>query len=125
MKNIILLFLCLLFGGCFSSSDKYVPNEGLNEILIDPEVVEEYLDLSEILQDSIEIIPLETTEQCLISDIKQIELIKTKYSCLIKEMQKYSCLLQQDTFLIALADKAWDLVNTLVWGILLLKVIPY
>ena len=47
MKNIILLFLCLLFGGCFSSSDKYVPNEGLNEILIDPEVVEEYLDLSE------------------------------------------------------------------------------
>ena len=51
--------MCLLFGGCFSSSDKYVPNEGLNEILIDPEVVEEYLDLSEILQDSIEIIPLE------------------------------------------------------------------
>ena len=78
MKNIILLFLCLLFGGCFSSSDKYVPNEGLNEILIDPEVVEEYLDLSEILQDSIEIIPLETTEQCLISDIKQIELYKDK-----------------------------------------------
>ena len=36
-------------------------------------------------------------------------------------MQKYSCLLQQDTFLIALADKAWDLVNTLVWGILLFK----
>ena len=76
MKNIILLFLCLLFGGCFSSSDKYVPNEGLNEILIDPEVVEEYLDLSEILQDSIEIIPLETTEQCLISDIKQRILFK-------------------------------------------------
>lgn len=125
MKNIILLFLCLLFGGCFSSSDKYVPNEGLNEILIDPEVVEEYLDLSEILQDSIEIIPLETTEQCLISDIKQIELYKDKIFVSDKGKQKYSCLLQQDTFLIALADKAWDLVNTLVWGILLLKVIPY
>lgn len=125
MKNIILLFLCLLFGGCFSSSDKYVPNEGLNEILIDPEVVEEYLDLSEILQDSIEIIPLETTEQCLISDIKQIELYKDKIFVSDKGNAKYSCLLQQDTFLIALADKAWDLVNTLVWGILLLKVIPY
>lgn len=117
--------MCLLFGGCFSSSDKYVPNEGLNEILIDPEVVEEYLDLSEILQDSIEIIPLETTEQCLISDIKQIELYKDKIFVSDKGNAKYSCLLQQDTFLIALADKAWDLVNTLVWGILLLKVIPY
>lgn len=76
MKNIILLFLLLLLGGCFSSPDKCVPDEGLNKILIDPEVIEEYLDLSEILQDSIEIIPLETTEQCLISEIKQIELYK-------------------------------------------------
>lgn len=78
MKNIILLFLLLLLGGCFSSPDKCVPDEGLNKILIDPEVIEEYLDLSEILQDSIEIIPLETTEQCLISEIKQIELYKDK-----------------------------------------------
>ena len=125
MKNIILLFLCLLFGGCFSSSDKYVPNEGLNEILIDPEVVEEYLDLSEILQDSIEIIPLETTEQCLISDIKQIELYKDKIFVSDKGNAKIFVFTTTGHFLNSLGRQGMGLVNTLVWGILLLKVIPY
>ena len=78
MKNIILLFALFVFGGCNSSPDKNVADEDLEEILIDPEVFEEYLDLSEILNDSIEIVPLETTEKCLISEITQIELYKDK-----------------------------------------------
>lgn len=78
MKNVVFVFLFILLGGCFSSPNKYISDENLSEILIDPDLYEESLDLSEILQDSIEIIPLETTEQCLISDIMQIELYKDK-----------------------------------------------
>ena len=48
------------------------------EILIDPENFSVDLDLSEILDDSIEIIPLETTEECLISKINRIEFYQDK-----------------------------------------------
>ncbi len=78
MKNIILLFALFVFGGCNSSPDRNVADKDLEEILIDPEAFEKYLDLSEILNDSIEIVPLETTEKCLISEITQIELYKDK-----------------------------------------------
>lgn len=78
MKNIVLLSFLFVFGGCYSSSDKYVPDKSVEEIRIDPEKIEEYLDLSEVLDDSIEIVSLESNENCLISAINQIELYKDK-----------------------------------------------
>lgn len=78
MKSLVLFLILFVFGGCYSSSDKKLLDEDLEEILIDPEKVAEYLDLSEILNDSIDIVPLETTEKCLISEIIQIEFYKDK-----------------------------------------------
>lgn len=79
MKTTIFLLLAFLFlGGCTSSSPKTVPDNDLEVILIDPDKYETYLDLSEILSDSIEIVPLETTDESLISQINQVELYKDK-----------------------------------------------
>lgn len=78
MKNKVLLFALFVFGGCNYFADRNVADKDLEEIFIDPGKFDKYLDLSEILNDSIEIIPLETTEKCLISEINQIELYKDK-----------------------------------------------
>lgn len=78
MKSLILFLIIILLGGCNGSSPKTISQGDIAEILIDPEVVSTYLDLSEILDDSIEIIPLETTEECLISRVDRIEFYKDK-----------------------------------------------
>jgi len=66
----------LLFSSCSSASHE--PQAGVEEIVIDPEKVEPYLNLSEILDDSIEIIPLETNDECLISTIKRLEFYRDR-----------------------------------------------
>lgn len=78
MKPLILLLIIVLLGACNGGSPKTDFKSDIAEILIDPEVVSTYLDLSEILDDSIEIIPLETTEECLISRVDRIEFYKDK-----------------------------------------------
>lgn len=78
MRNSVLLLILFIFVGCTHSTDKNVADKDVKEIFIDPETFEKYLDLSGILNDSIEIVPLETTEECLISEINQIELYKDK-----------------------------------------------
>ncbi len=45
----------------------------ITSILIDPEKINGKINLSTILSDSVEIIPLETTEECLIGEIKRLE----------------------------------------------------
>lgn len=76
--NLFLLILPFLLGGCNSSSEKSASNKDLVEIVINPEEDNDFLDLSDVLSDSIEIVPLETTEECLMSNVRQIELYKDK-----------------------------------------------
>lgn len=73
MVIFLLLIIACLLGGCSSKPNGMIQNEDIKEILINPDKVEAYLDLSEIV-DSMEIIPLETTEKCLISEIDRIEI---------------------------------------------------
>lgn len=77
MKNYFTLFLWLpLFFSCGPAPLQSY--EAIKEIMINPEEVEPILDLSEVLEDSIEIIPLETNDKCLISNIKRVEFYKDK-----------------------------------------------
>lgn len=77
MKNYyILLFLFPLFFSCGPAPLQSY--EEIKEIVINPEEVDPILDLSEVLDDSIEIIPLETNDECFISDVKRIGFYKDK-----------------------------------------------
>lgn len=73
MVIFLLLIIACFLGGCSSKPNGMIQNEDIKEILINPDKVEAYLDLSEIV-DSMEIISLETTEKCLISEIDRIEI---------------------------------------------------
>lgn len=63
---------------CHSGVQKNIHDAGLKEILIDPGKVDTFLDLSDILNDSVEIIPLETKDECLISEIDRLEFYKDR-----------------------------------------------
>lgn len=78
MKLFFLLCVACGFWGCNSNNKENTTLEQINEILIDPEKVEASLDLSCIFTDKIDIIPLEVTEECLISEIKRLEYYKNK-----------------------------------------------
>lgn len=78
MKLLVILFIIISFLGCNGGAQKTTFQGDIVEILIDPEKNSTDLDLSEILEDSIEIIPLETTEECLISKINRIEFYRNK-----------------------------------------------
>lgn len=78
MKHYYTLFFLLpLFLSC-GPSTSLQSYEGIKEIVINPEEVDSILDLSEVLDDSIEIIPLETYDECLIADVKRVEFYKDK-----------------------------------------------
>ena len=47
-------------------------------ILIDPDKVKDFIDLTPLLRDSVEIIPLETKDECLLSEIERIEFYKDR-----------------------------------------------
>lgn len=79
-KILLLLLIICFLEGCSSERRKYISDREIKEIIINPEKTEDYLDISEVLSDSIDIIPLEVTENCLISDIKKLEFYKIEYS---------------------------------------------
>lgn len=72
MKIIITSFFFLLLFSCNQKVKEIqiVENEA---ITIDPDKHEVYNDLSNILQDSIKIIQLETTDECLIATVNRVE----------------------------------------------------
>ncbi len=78
MKIAALFIAVCCFIGCKSDLKMTVDNLEVKEILIDPEKTEPFLDLCEILTDSVDIIPLETTEECLLSEINKIEFYKNR-----------------------------------------------
>lgn len=78
MKFLVLLLVVCTFCGCHTGSRKVAHHNEIKEILIDPDKIDTYLDLSDILDDSIEIIPLEVNKECLISQITRIEFHKDK-----------------------------------------------
>lgn len=67
MKYLLLLLIVYTFCGCYTGTQKVAHTNEIREILIDPDKFETFLDLSEILDDSVEVIPLEMKEECLIS----------------------------------------------------------
>ena len=77
-KILLLLLIICFLEGCSSERRKYISDREIKEIIINPEKTEDYLDISEVLSDSIDIIPLEVTENCLISDIKKLEFYKNR-----------------------------------------------
>ena len=73
MKNIV--FYVGLIGFILSLSCCTKPVQQVTELIqinIDPDKVEKIIDISPMLSDSIDIIPLETTDECLLSNIKQL-----------------------------------------------------
>lgn len=72
MVNVLLLLLAFIACvGCVDSKINLVRNE-VSDIIIDPDQVSFDLDISDILVDSIEIIKLETNDNCLIGKIGKI-----------------------------------------------------
>lgn len=67
--------ICLILSlSCCRQSVK--PVSELIEIRIDPDKVEKFIDISPMLSDSIDIIPLETTDECLLSNIERLTFYK-------------------------------------------------
>ena len=72
--RISLFLVSLLLLSCSKQEDKVI----LNSIIINPDICQNYIDLSPILEDNVEIIKLETSEDCLISDIDRLEFKEDK-----------------------------------------------
>lgn len=75
MKNIyVVLTIVISLFSCFSckrQESKLILTD-LNKICIDPDTCRESFDMSTILSDSVDIIPLETNDNCLIGTIKKL-----------------------------------------------------
>lgn len=73
MKNVFLCVSLICFTVTFSCCTQPA-KQGveLAQINIDPDQVENFIDISPMLDDSIEIIPLETTDECLLSNIERL-----------------------------------------------------
>jgi len=69
MKKGLLIFCFVIF---FIACRENYKNDNANEILIDVDNVIEKLDISSLFEDTIDIIPLETSSNFLISDIQKI-----------------------------------------------------
>lgn len=82
--KIIMILMFLLFLSC----NKHEKDESFNTITIDPDIYQHYIDLSPILEDSMEIIKLETSTDCLISDITKLEFKDDKIFILDRDGKK-------------------------------------
>lgn len=75
---IFISLVCLMFSvSCCTKPAK--PVTELIQIDINPDKVEDFIDLSPMLSDSIDIIPLETTDECLLSDIERLTFYKGNF----------------------------------------------
>ena len=77
MKNSYLFvgLACLMLGlSCCTKSVQQVAE--VTQINIDPDNIEKFIDISPMLSDSIDIIPLETTDECLLSNIDRLTFYK-------------------------------------------------
>ena len=76
MKLFVFCFITCILCGCRSMTYDDESCENIKEILINPEEVEAFWDLSVRLNDSVDIISLEVTDECLISAIGKFEYYK-------------------------------------------------
>ena len=74
VNGLLLLLAFITCVGCADSKINLVQNE-VSDIIIDPDQVGFDLDISDILVDSIEIIKLETNDNCLIGKIGKISFL--------------------------------------------------
>lgn len=70
MKNVYLLFVIIVLSGCKETT---VSNMGIRECVIDVNKSQEKLDISNLFTDELEVVPLETTEECLISNMLKVQ----------------------------------------------------
>ena len=72
MKNIkvFLFFIIVVFTGC---QDVSMRNISLNKCFVDVDKSHEQLDISGLFADDIEIMPLEMSEECIISEMLKIQ----------------------------------------------------
>lgn len=72
MKNIkvFLFFIIVVFTGC---QDVFMRNISLNKCFVDVDKSHEQLDISGLFADDIEIMPLEMSEECIISEMLKIQ----------------------------------------------------
>lgn len=70
MKNVCLFFAIMLLLSCKEAS---VYNKAVKECVVDVNKSIEKLDISHLFTDELKIVPLETSEECLISDMLKIQ----------------------------------------------------
>ncbi|ADV43355.1 6-bladed beta-propeller [Bacteroides helcogenes] len=76
MKSLFLLLIFCTFWACRPVSEEKDSFKEIEKIVINPQVIDNQLDLSEILSDSLDVIALETRDECLISEIDHLEYYK-------------------------------------------------
>lgn len=72
MQKYLLLLFLFICASCIGSKNGILEQNKTFDIIIDPDRFTDDLDLSCILTDSIEIIKLETSDECLIGEIKKV-----------------------------------------------------
>ena len=77
MKTIQIITILILLSFVEGNSTNKEHTD-IKTITINPDAINQSIDLSPLLDDSFDIIPLETREECLISDIKKMELHNDK-----------------------------------------------
>lgn len=95
MQKYLLLLFLFICASCIGSKNGILEQNKTFDIIIDPDRFTDDLDLSCILTDSIEIIKLETSDECLIGEIKKYHLPINLFLFLILMLaKKYSCLIK-------------------------------
>lgn len=75
--------MVLLFFSCIHSL-KNDDCDNVRKITVDNSLMEDCIDFSVYLSDSFDVIPLETTDDCLLSEIKKVQIESERYIYLIR-----------------------------------------
>ncbi|MEY8609664.1 6-bladed beta-propeller [Parabacteroides segnis] len=78
MKIIVLFILCVFWSCSNDSKMNYINSHEPEVIEIDPDNCSKQIDLSSLLKDSIEMIRLETTDDCLIGEVSRLKFYQDK-----------------------------------------------
>ena len=78
VKIIVLFILCVFWSCSNDSKMNYINNHEPEVIEIDPDNCSKQIDLSSFLKDSIEMIRLETTDDCLIGEVSRLKFYQDK-----------------------------------------------